>query len=138
MLPGNDRMFGEKHERRPAWRQAMQLLEAVHALTSQFPEAEQKALIQPLRQHAMDLPRKLAEAYRQHDPETMVRQLADLLPMVHEIEDDLAIARQLRLAGAWRIGSVRRSAGRLRKRINEEIDTQISKQTVVEDVAATP
>jgi len=129
-------MFGEKHEKQRTWKQAMQLLQAVYALTSQFPKSEQKTLAHPLRQKAMHLPRQLAIAYRQNERDAAVQRLVKLLPTVHEVEDYLAVARQLRLAGAWRIGSACRGAARLRKLINDEIDQHIQQQTIIEEAVA--
>ena len=78
-----------------AWQKAMELVEMVYRLTSQFPADERFGLTSQLRRAAVSIPSNIAEGQGRNSDGDFVRFLSIAYGSLREVETQLLIAVRL-------------------------------------------
>jgi four helix bundle protein len=86
----------KSHESLDCWRLAMELVGAIHVLTSRFPSDERWALVQQLMRAAYSIPSNIAEGKAKGTDKEVLRALYIARGSLAEVETQLEIAIRLR------------------------------------------
>lgn len=93
-------MMGKGYEDLEAWQKAMDLVEAIYALTARFPDTERYGLTSQLRRAAVSVPSNIAEGDGTGSDGLFLMHVRRARGSVSEIETQLRIARRLRFTDA--------------------------------------
>ena len=95
-------MIGESkerpHQRLDVWRDAMDMVVLVYALTSQFPAEERYGLAAQMRRAAVSVPSNIAEGAARRSPAELIRFLSFARGSLAELDTQLILVARLGLA----------------------------------------
>ena len=95
---GNRESVKRPHEGLDVWRDAMDLVEAVYHLSSEFPDCERFGLTSQMRRAAVSIPSNIAEGAARKSRADYVRFLAIARGSLSELDTQLQIAYRLGFA----------------------------------------
>lgn len=88
-----------------AWQRAVDLCEAVYAVSREFPPEERFGLTAQLRRSAVSVPSNIAEGYGRGRQQDYIRFLSIARGSLYELETQLILAARLGCAPGDRVGS---------------------------------
>lgn len=80
------------------WQKAVELVEAVYKLTSQFPNEEKFAIVSQLRRAAVSVPSNIAEGYGRRSKKEYLQFFSIAYGSSLELETQLIISKKLKFA----------------------------------------
>jgi four helix bundle protein len=95
------------------WQRAIELVEAVYAVSAEFPKEERFGLTVQMRRAAVSVPSNIAEGHARSSTRDYLRFLAIALGSLAELDTQMLIARRLRFAEEDTIGPLEQESDRL-------------------------
>ncbi|MEO5596349.1 MAG: four helix bundle protein [Lysobacteraceae bacterium] len=93
---GNRESGKRAHERLDVWREAMNLVEAVYACSSRFPDSERFGLTAQIRRAAISVPSNIAEGAARRSTAEYQRFLSIARGSLSEVDTQIQIAQRLK------------------------------------------
>ena len=88
-------MAVQSYEDLQVWQEAMKLVEAVYAASTEFPSDERFGLTSQLRRAAVSIPSNIAEGHARSSTRDFLRFLSMAMGSVAEVRTQLALAERL-------------------------------------------
>lgn len=83
------------HKNLDVWKRSMSLVEAIYALTNDFPDSERFGLISQMRRSAVSIPSNIAEGTARKSDKELLQFIYIALGSVSELETQYLIALRL-------------------------------------------
>ncbi len=92
---GNRESYKRPHTSLDVWRDAMDLVQAVYALSSPFPDSERYGLTAQMRRSAVSVPSNIAEGAARRSRQEFIRFLSIARGSLSELDTQMEIAIRL-------------------------------------------